>query len=129
MPMATPNFSDGVMLFRVTCGMFVILQLTYFLFQISGSALCQFLQLAQLQQSPVPLQFSLLDVVIATDTIPTHWAFYFQDSELPLSISGPWTSTMCRVHIALQELQGLAPSVELNDFLVIWKGGYFAVRQ
>ena len=40
--------------------------------------------LAQLQQSLVPLQFLLPDVVIATDATPTHWAFYFQGSGLPL---------------------------------------------
>ena len=43
--------------------------------------------LSELQQSPVPLQFPLPDVVIATDAMPTHWAF-FQGSGLPLSVSG-----------------------------------------
>ena len=62
-------------------------------------------QLSHLQQSPVPLQFPLVDVVIATDMhMPTHWAFYFQGSGLPLSVSGPWSGSMCRAHIALQEL-------------------------
>ena len=42
------------------------------------SSLCQLEQLAHLQQSPVPLQFPLPDVVVATDAMPTHWAFYFQ---------------------------------------------------
>ena len=44
----------------------------------SLSSLCQLEWLSQLQQSPVPLQFPLPDVVIATDAMPTHWAFYFQ---------------------------------------------------
>ena len=44
----------------------------------SLSSLCKLEWLAHLQQSPVPLQFPLPDVVIATDAIPTHWAFYFQ---------------------------------------------------
>ena len=61
--------------------------------------------LATLQQSPVPLQFLLPDVVIATDATPTHWAFYFQGSGLPLSVSGTWSSSLSRAHIALQELQ------------------------
>ena len=54
----------------------------------SLSSLCQLEWLANLQQSPIPLQFPLLDVVIATDATPTHWAFYFQGSGLPLSVNG-----------------------------------------
>ena len=42
----------------------------------SLSMLHQLEWLLQLQQSPVPLQFPLPDVVIATDAIPTHWAFF-----------------------------------------------------
>ena len=49
----------------------------------SLSSLHQLECLANLQQSPIPLQFPLLDVVIATDATPTHWAFYFQGSWLP----------------------------------------------
>ena len=74
----------------------------------SLSSLCQLEQLAHLQQSPVPLQFPLPDVVIATDAKPTHWAFYFQGSGLPLSVSGSWSGSLCRAHIALQELQAIA---------------------
>ena len=54
------------------------------------------------------MQFSLPDVVIATDATPTPWAFYFQGSGLPLSVSGSWLGSMCRVHIALQEAQAIA---------------------
>ena len=57
--------------------------------------------LAKLQQSPVPLHFPLPDVVIATDATPTHWAFYFQGSGLPLSVSGAWSGSLSRAHIAL----------------------------
>ena len=64
--------------------------------------------MANLQQSPVPLQFPLPDVVIATDAMPTHWAFYFQGSGLPLSVSGAWSGSLSRAHIALQELQAVA---------------------
>ena len=70
----------------------------------SLSSLHQLEQLAKLQQSPVPLQFPLPDVVIATDATPTHWAFYFQGSGLPLSVSGAWSGSLSRAHIALQEL-------------------------
>ena len=47
-------------------------------------------------------------MVIASDAIPTHWDFYFQESGLPLLVSGSWSGSMCRVHIALLELQAIA---------------------
>ena len=56
----------------------------------------------------VPLHFPLPDVVIATDATCTHWAFYFQGSGLPLSVSGAWSGSLSRAHIALQELQAVA---------------------
>ena len=74
----------------------------------SLSSLHQLEQLAHLQQSPVPLQLPLRDVVIATDAMPTYWAFYFQGSGLPLLVSGSWLGSLCRAHIALQELQAIA---------------------
>ena len=74
----------------------------------SLSSLHQLEWLSNLQQSPVPLQFPLPDVVIATDATPTHWAFYFQGSGLPLSVSGAWSGSLSRAHIALQELQAVA---------------------
>ena len=37
-----------------------------------------------------------------------QWAFYFQGSGLPLSFSGAWSCSLCRAHIALQELQAVA---------------------
>ena len=43
----------------------------------SFSALCLLEQVSYLQQMPVPLQFPLHDVFIATDVTSTHWAFYF----------------------------------------------------
>ena len=74
----------------------------------SLSSLRQLEWLANLQQSPIPLQFPLPDVVIATDATPTHWAFYFQGSGLPLSVSGAWSGSLSRAHIALQELHAVA---------------------
>ena len=65
-------------------------------------------QLSNLHQSPVRLHFPLPDVVIATDATPTHWAFYFQGSGFPLSVSGAWSRSLSRAHIALQELQAVA---------------------
>ena len=57
----------------------------------SLSSLCQLEQLSHLQQSQVPLQFPLPDVVIANDATPTHWAFYLQGSGLPLLVSKSWS--------------------------------------
>ena len=62
----------------------------------------------QLHQSPVSLKFPLSDVVIPTDATSTHWASYFQGSGVPLSVSGSWSGSMCRAHIALQELWAIA---------------------
>ena len=53
------------------------------------------------------MQFPFLDVVIATDAMPTHWTFYFQGSGLPLLVSGSWLGSLCRAHIALQKLQAV----------------------
>ena len=107
--MAIPNCGTYAMLFRVTCYMFTILPHNLFsCVHFSPSSLHQLDRLAKLQQSPVPLQFPLPDVVIATDATPTHWAFYFQGSGLPLSVSGTWSGSLSRAHIALQELQAVA---------------------
>ena len=47
-------------------------------------------------------------MVIATDAMPTYWAFYFQGSGLPLSVSGSWLGSLCRAHIALWQLWAMA---------------------
>ena len=73
----------------------------------SFSAMHQLEQLSHLQQNPVPSQFPLPDVVIAADAILSHWAFYFQGSGLLLLVSGSWSCSVCRTHIALQELQAV----------------------
>ena len=74
----------------------------------SLSSLRQLEWLSTLQQSPVPLHFPLPDVVIATDATPTPLAFYFQGSGLPLSVSGAWSGSLSRAHIALEELHAVA---------------------
>ena len=90
-------------------------------FHFSLSSLCQLEHLAKLQQSPVPLQFPLPDVVIATNATPTHWAFYFQGSGLPLSVNGAWLGSLARAHIALQELQAVAIMLHRMAFCVSGK--------
>ena len=39
---------------------------------------------------------------------PLVGPFYFQGSGLPLSVSGTWSGSLSRAHIALQELQAVA---------------------
>ena len=87
----------------------------------SLSSLHQLEWLSNLQQSPVLLQFPLPDVVIATDATPTHWAFYFQGSGLPLSVSGAWSGFLCRAHIALQELHAVAVMLHRMAFCLSGK--------
>ena len=106
--------NDHSQLWRLCCviqsGMLTVYHSPASLFSpvhFSFSSLHQLGQLSHLQQSPVPLQFQLPDVVIATDAMSPQWAFYFQGSGLPLSVSGSWSGSMCRAHIALQELQAI----------------------
>ena len=87
----------------------------------SLTSLCQLEQLAHLPQSQVPLQFPLSDVVIATDATPTHWAFYFQRSGLTLLVSGSWSGSLCRAHIASQELQAVAMMLHRMAFCLCGK--------
>ena len=77
-------------------------------FHFCDSALYQLWWLSQQEQSPVPLQSPLQDVVILTDATPTNWAFYFQGSGLPFSMSSPWSGSVHRVHIVVQELQAIS---------------------
>ena len=86
----------------------------------SFSAFHQLEQLSHLQQNPVPLQSPLPDVVIATDAMSTYWVFYFLGSGLPLSVSGSWSGSMCRTHIALQELQAITMVLHRMAFPFIW---------
>ena len=87
----------------------------------SFSALHHLEWLSHLQQSPVPLHNLLPDVVIATDAMPNHWAFYFQGSGLPLPVSGSWCGSMCRAHTALQELQAIAVMLHRMVFCLAGK--------
>ena len=98
--MATPDCGDHIIqsdkLTVYHCPAHLFTAVT-FLFQLY----IQLKWLPHLQQSPVPLQFPFHDLVIATDAMPTHWAFYFQVSGLLLSVSGSWYCSMSRAQIAL----------------------------
>ena len=69
---------------------------------------------------PSTIQFPLADKDIATDAMPTHWPFYFQGYDLLLLVSGSWSSSICRAHIALQELP--ANSMMLHRMLFCLSG-------
>ena len=67
------------------------------------------------------MQFPLPDVVIATDATPTRWAFYFQGSGLPISVSGTWSGSLSRAHISVQELQAVAVMLHRMAFCLSGK--------
>ena len=87
----------------------------------SHSSLCQLEWLPQLQQSPVPLQFPLPDMVIATDATPTHCTFHFQGSNrqhrsvCAKTISSWVRKVLCvaKAHMSPISLQGAAASASL----------------
>ena len=60
-------------------------------------------------------------MVIATDATTTHWAFYFQGSGLPLLVSGSWSGSLFKAHIALQELQTVAMMLHRMAFCLSGK--------
>ena len=119
--MVTPNCGHCVVSFSDM--LHVYHSPTHFISHVHFSlfSLYQLEWLSQFQQNPVPLQFPLPDVVIATDAIPTHWGFYFQGSGIHLSVSGPWSGSMCRAHIALQEFQAIAMMLHRMAFCLSGK--------
>ena len=74
-------------------------------FHFSLPVQCQLLKLSHLQHNPVPLQFPLPDVVIVTGATPHPWTLYFQGCSLPASFCDTTSGSMCKIYIALQELQ------------------------
>ena len=72
---------------------------------------------------PSSFVISTPDGVIATDLMATHWAFYFHGYGLPLSVSGSWSSSMCRAPIVLQELLAVAMILHRRAFYLSGKVG------
>ena len=62
-----------------------------YLFFISpfSSSMASASEMSQLQQSSVPLQFPLPNVVIGTDATLIYWAFYNQGSSFPHPVVDP----------------------------------------
>ena len=70
---------------------------------------------------PSTFAISTSRCVIATDAMSTYWAFYFQGSDVLLSVSGSWSGSMFRAHIALQELQDLTMMLHRMAFCLSGK--------
>ena len=69
----------------------------------------------------VPLLIPLPDVFIATNATHFHWDFSIHSSGVPVSCCGTLSSSMWKVHFALQELQGVALMLNKMAFLVCSK--------
>ena len=55
-------------------------------------------------------------MINAVDDMPSHWAFYFQGSGLPLSFSRTWSGVMCNFNVVLQEPQAVTLIVHRMAF-------------
>ena len=74
------NLSGCVLSFRVTCWMFIILQLIYLVFPTFHFSMASPSETVSVAVELVPLWFILPDVVITTVVASSHCAFHFQDS-------------------------------------------------
>ena len=115
-PMGMHYIASYEVSFRVPFWMFTILLLSYFFLPFSSSAVSAS-EAFFISAVWSPMWFLLPDMVIASDGMPHHWAFYFQGSEIAISCSGIWSGSMCKVHITLQELQAVAFMLHK---MVIW---------
>ena len=98
--------------------MFTILELIYLLFSLfcfsSAST-----KKSKLPQSLVTLQFPIPGVAIATETMPNNWDLYFLISGLPVSFSGTWSRSVCKVNTAFYRISGCCANAVQNDSLFI----------
>ena len=107
--MVTHNFGDGVVLFRVTCWMFVTLQLTYFLpftFQIKLCInLSNCLSCSRVQ---FPCNSLFLMQLLIWMWQPLIGPSIFRVLGYICLWMASGQDPMCRVHIAIQELQAVS---------------------
>ena len=101
MSMDMHNFINCVMIFKMTC-----------IYHCPTHYFVLFTSLFQLCVNSVAvvsgsLAVSSSDVVNTTNAMAFHYAFYFQDSGLHLSLSGTWSGVLCDAHIVLKEHQVL----------------------
>ena len=82
---------------------------------LSFSALCQLEQLSHLQQKLVPLQLPLLEVLLPQMLFPLIV------SGLPLSVGRSWSGSMCRAHVASQELHAVSMMLDRMAFYLCGK--------
>ena len=103
------NFASCFVFFRVTCWILPIhLLMYYFLFTFLCKNSFSFRGCLSCSRVWFCCGFLFLKWPSA-NAIPTHVAFYFQGSEIPVSCSGCWSGSMSKMHIAMQELQAVAP--------------------
>ena len=102
--MATPNCNNCVMSFRMTC----TLWLNSFLLSTFPLQLCiNWTGYLICNRTQFLCNFHFLMWLLLQMPCLVIWAFYFHNSGFPLSVSGSWSGSMCRAHIALQELQAV----------------------
>ena len=107
--MATSGCGACVLSFRVTCSIFTILPPIYFLrFTFPFPHYVNWNVYLNCNRAQFLCNFHFLMWLLLLMPHPLIGPFYFQGSGLPLSVSGPWAGSMCRAHIALQELQAIA---------------------
>ena len=97
------------MSFRLTRWMCTILWPIYLLFPPCFPALHQLHNLTQVQQSLVPLQFPLPDVILLCMLCPVSHPFVFRDWVYLYLLVEHGEVFMCKVHIALKEFQLALP--------------------
>ena len=110
------NPSDCVVSFRVTCCLFIIFQINYFLWYYFLFQLCISLSgylIYNRAQFLCNFHFLMLLLLHMLHLISGPFILRmvqngFQGSGLPLSGSGYWSYSMCKAHIAFQELQAVA---------------------
>ena len=90
--------------FRVICWISSILLLNYVFFSPFWYCTVSASEAVLIAAKFSPLWFPFPDGVITTDAMPYHWVFYFQGSGFTVSCCGASPGSMCKVHIALQEL-------------------------
>ena len=107
--MAIPNCGAYAVSFRVTCSVFTILPHNYFhVFIFLFPPYVNWNGCLTYNKVLFHCTFHFLMWSLLLMLHPLIGPFIFPGSGLPLSISGAWSGSLSRAHIALQELQAVA---------------------
>ena len=102
---------------------------TYLLsFHFFFSSSMSTLQIVSFAAESASLVISFGSFGFIMDTMPSRWAFYFQDSGLPFSLRGTWPGSMHKVQIALEEHWSVALMLHrltfyLSGKVYLWNQG------